>query len=68
MIATCKTNDSFEDILTQGKTYRVRELRNASLMIVDDTGDLRWFGLSRFKLGIAKLDNLRTPETCQISA
>ncbi|MEH6652107.1 MAG: hypothetical protein V7707_18955 [Motiliproteus sp.] len=50
MLAICKTNDAFEDTLTSGKEYPIRELRNASVMIEDDQGDNRWFGLSRFKL------------------
>ena len=53
MIAICKTNDAFEDTLTSGKQYPIRELRNASLLIEDDQGDKRWFGLSRFKLEAA---------------
>lgn len=62
MIATCKTNDAFEDSLTSGKAYRVRELRNASVQIEDDTGGKRWFGLSRFKLGIVRLNALRASQ------
>ncbi|MEH6652439.1 MAG: hypothetical protein V7707_20680 [Motiliproteus sp.] len=50
MLAICKTNGAFEDTLTSGKEYLVRELRNASVMIVDDQGDTRWFGMSRFTL------------------
>jgi hypothetical protein len=53
MFAICKTNDAFEDTLTSGKEYPVRELRNASLLIEDDQGNKRWFGLSRFKLKVA---------------
>ena len=60
MFAVCQTNEAFEDSLTTGKAYRVRELRNASLMIENDNGIRRWFGLSRFKLRSSKLDVFRT--------
>lgn len=50
MIACCKTNDAFEDILTTGKRYPIVEIRNGSLQVVDDSGMPRWFGLSRFQL------------------
>lgn len=50
MIALCKTNEAFEDILTSGKGYRVIELRNGSVLLADDQGNQRWFGLSRFAL------------------
>ena len=59
MLAICKTNDAFEDTLTSGKEYLIKELRNASLMIEDDQGDPRWYGLARFRLSITKLDALR---------
>ncbi|WP_210395217.1 hypothetical protein [Motiliproteus sediminis] len=50
MIALCKTNEAFEDILTSGKSYSVIELRNGSVLLADDRGNKRWFGLSRFAL------------------
>ena len=53
MLAICKTNTAFEDTLTSGKEYPVMELRNASLMIEDDQGDKRWYGMTRFKLEAA---------------
>jgi len=52
MIAICKSNEAFEDILTAGKHYTVLELRNGSVRVIDDRGSQRWFGLSRF--GIQK--------------
>lgn len=59
MLAICKTNDAFEDSLTSGKEYSIKELRNASLLIEDDRGEPRWYGLARFRLAIARLDALR---------
>ncbi|MEH6472314.1 MAG: hypothetical protein V7752_13785 [Halopseudomonas sp.] len=59
MFAICTTNDAFEDTLTSGKEYPIKELRNASLLIDDDQGEPRWFGLSRFKLATAELEAIQ---------
>jgi len=50
MIALCKSNDAFEDILTTGKPYTILEIRNGSVRVLDDRGQRRWFGLSRFSI------------------
>lgn len=53
MIALCKTNEAFEDTLTSHQSYRILELRNASVLILNDKGEARWYGLGRFTLGHA---------------
>jgi hypothetical protein len=50
MIARCKTNDAFEDTLTTHKPYPIVALRNASVLILNDRGQERWYGVSRFQL------------------
>ncbi|WP_207061060.1 hypothetical protein [Motiliproteus sp. SC1-56] len=50
MIARCKTNEAFEDNLTGDKLYPILDLRNGSVLIVNDREEERWYGVSRFQL------------------
>ncbi len=50
MIAICKTSEAFEDRLTTGRSYPLISLRNASVRIINDAGELCWYGLGRFTL------------------
>ena len=50
MIAICKSNEAFEDTLTSYKSYNPIRLTNASIMILNDQGEVRWYGVDKFKL------------------
>lgn len=44
----CIDNGGFEDLLTIGRTYPVEALQGYSAQLLDDSGQLRWFGRSKF--------------------
>ncbi|OMH32620.1 hypothetical protein [Motiliproteus sp. MSK22-1] len=50
MIAICKSNEAFEDSLTIYKSYNLIQLANASILILNDRGEIRWYGVDKFKL------------------
>lgn len=50
MLITCHCNEGFEDMLTPGKEYRAADIRHGSVLVDDDTGRRRWFGLGKFTL------------------
>ncbi|MEH6627712.1 MAG: hypothetical protein V7739_14805 [Motiliproteus sp.] len=50
MNVICKTNEAFEDSLTSKETYNLIRMKNASLLIVNDLGEMRWYGANRFEL------------------
>lgn len=44
----CTTNEAFEDQLTKNKTYKAKERGACSILIEDDKGVERWYGLQKF--------------------
>ncbi len=50
MNITCKTNEAFEDSLTSKQSYNLIQMKNSSLLIVNDLGEMRWYGATRFEL------------------
>jgi hypothetical protein len=45
----CKSNAGFEDILTEGETYKRIALGVNSVLIEDDNGKRRWLGQIHFE-------------------
>ena len=50
MYVDCKTNSGFEDQLTSGGTYKVKTLGQNSYQVVNDKGELRYYGTSHFDI------------------
>jgi hypothetical protein len=48
-LVKCLSNVAFEDQLTPGDTYAVRDRKNDSVFIKDDRGVERWFGRGKFE-------------------
>ncbi len=44
----CVNNDGFEDVLTVGYKYIANKKKGASVFIVDDNGNERWYGNLKF--------------------
>ncbi len=50
MKVICISNEAFEDSLTTTESYNLIEAKNASLLIVNDLGEMRWYGANKFNL------------------
>lgn len=50
MTMTCISADGFEDQLTGGAEYRALEIKGGSVLLRNDAGAERWYGLSKFQL------------------
>jgi hypothetical protein len=50
MRVECTDNDGFEDQLAPGGLYTVEEFKGGSVLIVNNNGTVRWYGLSKFKI------------------
>jgi hypothetical protein len=48
MHVECTDNDGFEDQLTAGTLYAVKEFKGGSVQIANDKGDMRWYGTCKF--------------------
>lgn len=44
----CKNDDGFEDQLTSGITYAIRDVGVNSYLIENDKEELRWYGQHNF--------------------
>jgi hypothetical protein len=50
MHVECTDNGGFEDQLSNDRLYRVKEFKGASVQIENDLSQVRWYGLSKFKI------------------
>jgi hypothetical protein len=50
MHVECTSNDGFEDQLTASTLYAVKEFKGGSVQIENDLSQVRWYGLSKFKI------------------
>ena len=50
MYVTCNTNGGFEDQLTTGGEYAVKEIGENSYLIENDQKEQRWYGQQNFKV------------------
>ncbi len=46
----CTNDEAFEDTLTQGREYRLFQLQNSSVQLVNDKGEMRWYGTGKFRI------------------
>ena len=51
----CINEAGFEDQLTAGFYYVVVDLGANSFLIINDTGETNWYGMSHFKMKAAQL-------------
>ena len=45
----CKSNEGFEDILTEGKDYKRIARGVNDVLIEDNNGDRKWLGVCKFE-------------------
>lgn len=48
----CKDASGFEDQLTDGAVYQVKEEKNGGFKIINDKGEERWYGEFHFSLQV----------------
>jgi hypothetical protein len=50
MTVECKDAEGFEDQLSKDGLYKVKEMKNNSVLIENKKGDERWYGRYRFSI------------------